>query len=443
MMRWFAMAAAAFLVAGCGSEDPADSERAAAEALAEAERLAALGEDWEDDADGDEDDDDGADGVPAQASAAGWNADGTRTHPAAASSAGARAFAPSPAQAGSGAAGPQNILRFEPAVVIDATGFDRPLAASTLFVPYGWRSEGGVLWGSNFLCTNGYVFNWAATSPDGSEQIAILPQERWENNNYGAAPSTPGCSSAPYSNVRQYLEGLAQRWRPGARALDFRPRNDIAAEFKSLNQSTPTAMGEIRTWVEAGELLFAYQDRGREMRGVVAAATVFNLMRSSNGMGGSMDALTGATFPAWGATAPNGRLNLARIEAIRKTIRPGPEWSRRITNHNVQIGRVALEESRKRSEAVMRSNEEISRIRQEAWSSYQESADRRAREFGELMKGVETYTDANAPGGQVELSANYNHAWRLRDGSYVLTNDASFDPWRDLRLEGEQLGPVR
>ena len=55
-------------------------------------------------------------------------------------------------------------VRMEPAVVIDATGFEKPMAAATLFVPHGWRTEVGVQWGQEFLCTNGYAFRWSATS---------------------------------------------------------------------------------------------------------------------------------------------------------------------------------------------------------------------------------------------------------------------------------------
>ena len=32
-----------------------------------------------------------------------------------------------------------------------------------------------------------------------------------------------------------------------------------------------------------------------------------------------------------------------------------------------------------------------------------------------------------------------SHAWRLNDGSYVLSNDATFEPWRDLGVEGHRL----
>lgn len=64
---------------------------------------------------------------------------------------------------------------------------------------------------------------------------------------------------------------------------------------------------------------------------------------------------------------------------------------------------------------------------------------RRQREFGEAISGVETYDDPNAAGGQAQLSSLYNHAWRLNDGSYVLSNDANFEPFRDLGVEGRQL----
>ena len=30
-------------------------------------------------------------------------------------------------------------------------------------------------------------------------------------------------------------------------------------------------------------------------------------------------------------------------------------------------------------------------------------------------------------------------SWRLNDGSYVLANDASFEPWRDLQMDGKRL----
>ena len=67
-----------------------------------------------------------------------------------------------------GAAGlPPGAIRFEKAMIVDATGFESPMAATTLFLPAGWRTQGGVFWGQEFMCTNGYNFNWIASAPDG------------------------------------------------------------------------------------------------------------------------------------------------------------------------------------------------------------------------------------------------------------------------------------
>ena len=336
------------------------------------------------------------------------------------------------------------MLRFDRAIILDASGFEQPMAASTMFIPHGWQTTGGVEWGNEHACTNGYNFNWMAVSPDGSSSITVLPQFKWEANNYRAPPSTPGCSFAPYTNVQAYLQAVVQRWRPGARILDFRRRADLESRMAQLNVSQPTAMGDLRTWVEGGEMLFAFEQQGRDMRGSVSALVIFSVSRTNAGSGmGVMEALNAMALPAYGVIAPNGQLNLAFYEALRQTIKTNPQWEQRLSNHNLAIARVAREEGAKRAAIIAKSNDEISRIREQAWNSYNESSDRRAREFGELIRGVETYSDANAPGGTVELSHYYDNAWRLNDGSYVLSNDVNFDPGRDLGVDGQRLEAVK
>ena len=345
----------------------------------------------------------------------------------------ARGAPPRPAQ--------RNLIRLQPAVVLDATGFERPVAAGTLFIPWGWSTQGGVYWGMEAMCTNGYQFNWAAASPDGRVMIRLLPQDGWESNNYGAQPSSPGCRLAPITSARQYLEGLVRQVQPGARILGFQPRNDLMQQFAQLNSRQPMPMGELRTWVDAQQVQFTFNDRGVQTRGLISVLAVFRLMRTNMG-NGVMDALTGSTYPAWYVQAPEGYLNEAFFEGLRRSIRLDPQWERAINGHNSRIAQVAIEESRKRAAMIAQSNAEIAQIRQQAWNNSQESADRRAREFSEVLRGVQSFDDPNAPGGRVELSGLYSNAWRMNDGSYVLTNDASFDPWRDLQVAGQRLDPT-
>ena len=338
---------------------------------------------------------------------------------------------------------PANALRVQRIDIIDRNGFEQPMPASSGLIPVGWQAQGGVQWGQQHACTNGYNVDWVARSPDGLQSIAVLPQYRWETNNYGAGASTPGCGSAQIQSVQQYLVGLVSRLRPGARPTGYRPRPDLAAKFAHLNMSTPSAMGEMRTWVESGEAQFSYDEQGREMRGVALATAIFSLSRMS-GMGmGSMDALTGFALPAFVATAPQAQFKPRFIEAMRQSFLPNPAWEARISQHNNAISRVAQQEAMKRSRMIAETNDYISRIRQETADMRAKSDERRQREVGEMIRGTEHYDDPDAPGGQVELSGMYDHAWRLNDGTYVLSSDANFEPWRDLGVEGKALEASR
>jgi hypothetical protein len=343
-----------------------------------------------------------------------------------------------------GATAQGSALRAQRVQIMDMNGFGEPLPALFVLVPSGWRAQGGVQWGQQFMCTNGYNFNWYAQSPDGAQTVAILPQQRWETNNYGGGVSNPGCGNAPITSVQQYLQQAIGGLRSGGRMLQFRPRPDLVRNVAYLNQRTPTAMGEMRTWVEAGEALFAFQDQGRQMSGVMVATAVFSLSRMAGlNPGQTMDALTGSAYPGFLATAPDGQLNARFAEAIRQSFVVNPAWQAAISGHNTRIARGAAEEVAKQGKIIAEYNDYVSLIRKEMAATRAKSDEDRQREFGELIRGTETYDDGRAPGGQVELSSMYNHAWRLNDGSYVLSDDASFDPWKDLGVAGEQLGRTK
>jgi hypothetical protein len=63
--------------------------------------------------------------------------------------------------------------------------------------------------------------------------------------------------------------------------------------------------------------------------------------------------------------------------------------------------------------------------------------DRIHRRTERAIRGVEPYRDP--AGGTIELPNQFERAWKLRDGTYVLTNSPAFRPARDLGIEGEEL----
>lgn len=343
---------------------------------------------------------------------------------------------------------PGNSVRMQRVEILDRQGFDRPMVAATAMIPVGWRAQGGVVW-KQTTCGNGYNFNWSASSPDGNRGVAIFPGEQWSWSNFPV--SGMSCPTAQVRSVKQYLQNLIMRARPGARIIDFRPREDLAKTYQHLNSVMPMAGGELRSWVEAGEILIGYTNaRGVEIRETAAAVTFFNLSRMSGINGNMLETLSGQSLAGFASYAPNGQLNFKADETMRKAIQPAPDWMAKINNHNSaiakntadtyrQIARTNADGARQRSALMAKTSAEISDMQMESWKKKTELWDYELREAGELANEVETYDDPQSSTGAVQLSHNYDNAWRLDDGTYVLTDDANFQPYKDTGQFGQKL----
>lgn len=334
---------------------------------------------------------------------------------------------------------PPGTLRLQLVEIIDSQGFEKPLPAATALIPYDWRAQGGVVWDVQSPCGDGYSFRWRAESPDGAKAAEILPGLQWGFNNFGGQPS-PGCPALQITTARQYLEYQVRKSRPQARILDFRVREDLLNDYASLNSHTPMPMGEMRTWVEAGEVLLGYNEQGREIREAAAAVVLFTTSRMQGVQPGqTMDSFSAVALPGYAFRSPAGQLDFHLAEMIRRSFRIAPEWQQRISAHQSAINRTALAESRKRSEIIARTGEEIRELNQRGWEERNHSSDRQRRGFIEAIRDVETYNDPHSGTGQIELSNQYDNAYRLNDGSYVLTNDPSFNPYQATGQDGVKL----
>jgi hypothetical protein len=334
---------------------------------------------------------------------------------------------------------PPGAIRVQRADIIDPNGFEKPMVASTVLVPAGWTTQGGIVWGGQTQCGgSGYNVDFQATSPDGRSAIHFFPMEQWQWNNTGST-TMPGCPSQQISSVQQYIENLVQRARPGARILDYRRRPDIEKELGQQDRTTPMPLGDTRSWAEAGEALIGYHQDGVEMRETVAGAVMFTLMRMQSlaGMPES-EYLSASTFPGFAMRAPDGQLDFKLAEMIRKSARPNPEWTARVTKHNATIAGIRIKGAREQSRIISQTGEEIRQMQADSWRRYNESSDRMSRETSEAIRGVETYNDPYN-GGTVQLDNSYEHAWQLNDGSYVLTDDPDFRPYSVFGQDGRQL----
>ena len=171
-------------------------------------------------------------------------------------------------QLAAGADPPRSVLRFEKAMIVDATGFEAPMAATTLFLPAGWKTQGGVSWGQQFPAPTAITSTGRRSPLTAARRSPCYPRRDGRPTTTEPGPSTPGCQAAPFTTARQYLEGrVVQRWHPGARPLDFRQREDLMRELRRTTRTRRCRWALRKTWVDAGELLFAFNEGGRDMRG--------------------------------------------------------------------------------------------------------------------------------------------------------------------------------
>jgi hypothetical protein len=78
----------------------------------------------------------------------------------------------------------------------------------------------------------------------------------------------------------------------------------------------------------------------------------------------------------------------------------------------------------------------------ESWRRQNDSSDRTQRETSEWIRDVETY-DADVPTGQIELPSGYDRAFQLNADTFVVTNDAFYEPFRDSGIDGRELNVTR
>jgi hypothetical protein len=357
---------------------------------------------------------------------------------------------------------PNGVTRIQPVDILDARGFERPMVAIKALIPAGWRTQGGIEWNVGDPCQAGdYYLNWSITSPDGASVLAVVPQPMWVAVR-AQFPLEPGkCSSGNWTNVRDYLQALAQRTSPQGRILDFRPRPDLGRPLQDmLSKLTPlnTSTMQVQNRVESGEILIASTLNGVEMRESITATVMFANARFADLMNPgqiSMETLQAVPTEVVFMRAPAGQLQLTLPGTIAKSMRRMREWNDRVYAHSrkkqqdnfeaaIRAGNISLqrlEEMKALHAQSMRNLDETRQYNDRLYDIKNVTSDRNQREFIESVRGVETYHEP-VEGGAVQLDNTYDHAWRLRDGTYLLTDDPNFRPGK-IGLEGQEMQRVQ
>ncbi len=191
--------------------------------------------------------------------------------------------------------------------------------------------------------------------------------------------------------------------------------------------------------IDAGELLVTYQMNGQPVDALVGTMIVVTMDQWVSYQTGqvSQRSLNGAAGGVYMLRAPAGQLDPKLADLMLKSQRATPEWSQKTFEYNMQKIAAATKASGQFHAIEMDKLHAQSDIINGAYRDRDLASDRNQREFIETIRGVETYYDP-VDKSPVQLDYNYKDAWRINDGTYVLTNDPSFDPQK-YNLDGVQL----
>lgn len=336
---------------------------------------------------------------------------------------------------------PPGAQRFQVVEIIDRNGFERPIPAARVMVPMGWQTQGAVVWNPQTTCqADAARFEWAAGDPRGVGAVEIMPGTAWQSSNLPPQfQSAGGCTNAAIADIRQYLEALVQVRRPGAVVLDFRPRPDESQKLNAMlgpQQSMPGM--EYRAWAEAGEVLIGYRYQSQNIREIIGASAIFNHTRMADAMGGVMEFLSGTALPAFAMRAPDGAMDFQLYETIRKSVKLDEGWQARMNKHNQTIAQINAKGARERSRITAQASDDISTMIHEGWKKRQAIMDKSQENWSLGMREQELYNDPQM-GEQVELPSTYNHAWRLQDGSYLMTDNPNLNPNVEFGINATEL----
>ena len=239
------------------------------------------------------------------------------------------------------------------------------------------------------MCVNGYDLDWGRNGPTACRRSRMLPQEKWESNNYGAGPSDPGCGSAQIRSVQQYLPDAGGTPAPRrARTWTTRPRAKLTSRRSSpiSTASRRPRWASLVSGSKPARCCSLRPSRVANMRGVATATAAFSLSRTSGiTQGQTMDALTGthSRLRRDGAQRPAQR----KVHRGDPPVAADPAWQAAIADHNARIARGAAQEIAD-AQGISEYNDYVSLIRKEVTDMRARSDEKRQREFsGEVIRG--------------------------------------------------------
>ena len=326
---------------------------------------------------------------------------------------------------------------------LDEMGFDKPVEAFSILVPRGWTTEGGITWKSVQSCRSEMITGFIkARSPDGTMEFEALPVRsfQWTNDEmlrqtFEAGARAGGCAVRKPFNAEEFVADTAKR-EPGSIVKNVRVDESREERMKALDDQANAISrqfgndSEQKSGFAFGDLTFA---DGRS--GIVHAGVSTTVMKRKDMLKGGVTILASSTMMHHVVMKfPEEKRALANriFDTFLASHRTNPVWTEGKDRFLMQLGQIEhqgrMDKIRlvgEQSRAYAKAANDASDARMRSWERQQVQSDAQHKAFVQTIREVETWKDES---GSVELGAGYERAWSRGDGSYILSNSASFDP---------------
>jgi hypothetical protein len=361
------------------------------------------------------------------------------------------------------AASASSVMRMRLVRIMDTQGWGQPVEVARLLVPSDWKTEGGVQWVQGMTrCPQNIVqARWRAVAPDGLTGMEILPQYSWvwsddqmqQQTMHNSAASGLACDANPVMNPPEFLTRMVlPRTRQGARVLGAEPLRGVAQAQQAKLNATYEPMvrqGLIRgARAEAGRVRLQHSLAGRPVEEWMSATIMTIAAPAPNSaamMNGNM-AMTASNFSLMayditGTWAPMGQLdrNAKLFATMLASLRLNPGYQAAVAQWLSSMGRIQQQGAMDRQRIWHDAQQYISNSINQTYRENQAVQDRMAEQFGQTIRGVETYVDPRS-NERVELVGGYTTAWSNGKGEYILSDSPNFNPavefkedWREMK----------
>ncbi|MDJ0926167.1 MAG: hypothetical protein QNJ73_00845 [Gammaproteobacteria bacterium] len=331
----------------------------------------------------------------------------------------------------------------------------------TLLVPQGWKAEGGV------YSPPPQAYRWSpsrsikVSSPDGAAVMfepavagfdtrpsmgAIPPEGSFERGNMviRMPPDMQTWAQVISTQVipQQFPQAKDIRVTESGIVPELTAHARRAAEpmMRLVDQSTQ-GLGSSRD-ISVFFFLAAYEDSGKKWDHYKIFTRTFAMLNNEfghNNFWGTADAVS--------VRAPQGELQdyMPVFLVIINSLRLTPRWEQELMqtkakimgiDHQTAMG--TLRGMMQASNIMYAANQEVSNMQQSGYMQRSESQARGQRDFVNSIRDVHEFADPQN-NRNVAVSIHWDNVYSNGSDQYVLSNDPSFDPNRELQGSWQQL----